>query len=407
MCSALALLAACGGEGQAEPGRAASASSAPAPRALAAADPAAQANALMDYGEQHYPAYFPQPAPTQAFDVYLYRYYPGTGLYLGVAASHVYVMGGTFGSVPVDVGLVSDFIPLDATPPTVSRQPASVAVRVPDPATFTVAAGGSPAPTHQWQRSDDGGTSWVDIAGATAPELTTSATTLNDSGALFRVRVQNPAGTVFSSWATLTATPVGHVVSLVDSGITSSQCFAAGSDALVDCNSAAARALNPTQDGMIGRDVTDPDNSDGRLGFSYQAVAGGCVKDRLTGLTWEVKTAFVGGLRDQDAQFTNFGDGRPGDASAYVAAVNATRLCGYADWRIPSVDELQSIVDYSTRVAGRVPIDTDWFPNTPWGQYITSSAMAADPSADWDVFLLDGAVRSGLRSVPRYLRLVR
>lgn len=402
------MVAACGGgqtDGQlgTPPGR----SDAPSPRPLAASDSTALANALMNYGEQHFPAYFPTSAPTQSYDIYLYRYYPATGLYLGVANAHVYVMGGAFGSVPLDVGRVSDYIAADATAPAVTRQPASTTVKVGEPASFSLAATGVPAPTLQWQRSDDGGGTWVDLAGATSPEFTTPAAALGDSGTRFRARLTNTAASVFSATATMSVTSVGSVVALVDTGVEPGQCFAAGSDALVDCNGAAARALNPSQDGMTGRDQTHPDGGDGRLGFSYQAIAGGCVRDKLTGLTWEVKTASIGGLRDQNRQFTNFGDGRPDDSSAYVAAVNAVALCGYADWRVPTADELQSIVDYSTRVAGRVPIDTDWFPNTPWGQYITSSAKFGDPASDWNVFLLDGAVRAGVRSVPRYLRLVR
>jgi hypothetical protein len=78
---------------------------------------------------------------------------------------------------------------------------------------------------------------------------------------------------------------------LNDTGITSSQCYGADSDTLISCTSPAAINLSNQQDGMVGRDVNNPDNSDGKLGFSYSRVGNyaltECVKDNITGLMWE------------------------------------------------------------------------------------------------------------------------
>lgn len=94
-----------------------------------------------------------------------------------------------------------------ALPPTITASPASVAVVEPATATFTVTALGSPPFTYQWQRSGDGGVSWVDIAGATARSHTTGATGVAaDNGARFRVIVRNPDGPSTSAVATLTVT---------------------------------------------------------------------------------------------------------------------------------------------------------------------------------------------------------
>lgn len=104
-------LAACGGG--ASPDRLAAAS----PSLHALADNSS-ATALLDWAEAHYASYFPSHRANQVLAPYTYRFYPETGIYLGVADGKVYVMGGSFGNQPLYVGLVSDFLP--ATP---SRPP--------------------------------------------------------------------------------------------------------------------------------------------------------------------------------------------------------------------------------------------------------------------------------------------
>ena len=87
------------------------------------------------------------------------------------------------------------------------------------------------------------------------------------------------------------ATNVSATGKLNDTGQTASQCYRAGSDVLTNCD-ALAMSLNNAQDSMVGRDanVSTNSNSDGKLGFSFTKVSGGCVQDNVTGLTWEVKT---------------------------------------------------------------------------------------------------------------------
>ena len=123
---------------------------------------------------------------------------------------------GAWEAVPgasVDAGFVTaevtgfSWFAYAALPPTITTSPASVAVVEPASATFNVSALGSPPFTYQWQRSGDGGVSWVDIAGATARSHTTGATSVaGDDGARFRVVVSNPDGPSTSAVATLTVT---------------------------------------------------------------------------------------------------------------------------------------------------------------------------------------------------------
>jgi Protein of unknown function (DUF1566)/Repeat of unknown function (DUF5648) len=169
---------------------------------------------------------------------------------------------------------------------------------------------------------------------------------------------------------------------LNDTGITSSQCYQAGSSVLVSCTSAAAIALNSKQDGMVGRDITSPNSSDGKLGFSFSNVGNypltDCVKDNVTGLMWEGNptTGFRVGF-----EFTNFGDERSNDASVYAAYVNdGAGLCGYTDWRMPSIDELMSLIDYSvpSYTSNLNPqIDTNWFPNMGYIDHWSSTPLVS------------------------------
>ncbi|HMQ85228.1 MAG TPA: PQQ-dependent sugar dehydrogenase, partial [Saprospiraceae bacterium] len=84
--------------------------------------------------------------------------------------------------------------------PFVSSQPQSLLLPVGEDAHFTVTASGAPELMYQWQK--DG----ADIPGANAAELMYPSVGLADDGSLFRCRVQNAEGTVFSELATLSVT---------------------------------------------------------------------------------------------------------------------------------------------------------------------------------------------------------
>lgn len=202
--------------------------------------------------------------------------------------------------------------------------------------------------------------------------------------------------------------------SLNDTGSQASQCFQAGSDVRVVCTDVSATSLSSAQDGMTGRDANPATNSgtDGKLGFSFTSVQGGCVLDNVTALMWEVKTT-DGALRDWRTQFTAYGDARVGSALAYAAAVNATSLCGYSDWRVPTIREQQSIVDYG---AESPAIDRDWFPNTQvdlyWSPPISNgypmilSLQTGETSYASNSNPIYGDPNSGA-ATPNYVRLVR
>jgi hypothetical protein len=86
----------------------------------------------------------------------------------------------------------------------ISTQPSSQTLAVGQTATFTAAAVSTTAATVQWQRSINSGSTWADIAGATATSYTTPAFTSGDNGNLYRAVFTNSLGTMTSTSASLT-----------------------------------------------------------------------------------------------------------------------------------------------------------------------------------------------------------
>jgi hypothetical protein len=98
---------------------------------------------------------------------------------------------------------------------------------------------------------------------------------------------------------------------------------------------------------------------------------------------------------EAEATYTNFGDGRKGDASELVATVNAdpAQNLGHSDWRLPTIDELKTLMG----TADAPKTDVYWS-SSP---YVGSSAGA------WIVDFVNGDVSSYYRSYNDHVRLVR
>lgn len=179
--------------------------------AALASPPSLDVTALFDWAERTYPEYFPSQQSNRTSPPWVYRYYPESGNYVGVSGTTVAVLGPMTDGVIHTVGQVADFAcqvrPTTCSPPSISAQPASVSVTAPAAAVFTVAAGGSPAPSYQWQVSSDG-SSYTNIEGAKSPSYSLATTALADHGKRFRVVIANAAGSATSSAATLSVYPV-------------------------------------------------------------------------------------------------------------------------------------------------------------------------------------------------------
>lgn len=145
---------------------------------------------------------------------------------------------------------------------------------------------------------------------------------------------------------------------LPHTGVTATQCYQAGSDTLVACSSSGALALNPQQDGH--RTAIHP------MGYALRSTLYGeipvtfnvtdCVRDQVTGLHWEGKTA------SGDRAGTNGYLGGAAVSSGYVSLVNTSQLCAFNDWRMPNAEELHGLVSYG---ATTLPtLNQFWFPNS-------------------------------------------
>jgi alpha-tubulin suppressor-like RCC1 family protein len=118
------------------------------------------------------------------------------------------IPGATIGAGTATAQVTSfSFFLLGNLPPVITQQPQDASVVEGQTASFSVTALGTPPFAYQWQRSDDGGATFADIAGATAASYSTPATTIAaDHGDRYRVIVSNLEGATTSAAATLTVT---------------------------------------------------------------------------------------------------------------------------------------------------------------------------------------------------------
>lgn len=149
-----------------------------------------------------------------------------------------------------------------------------------------------------------------------------------------------------------------------------------------------------------------------------------CVKDRRTGFVWEVKSSDES-LRDRRWTYTWYEPTQVGghsytgkanggkclggnacDTQAYVAAINAEKLCGYSDWRLPRIFELHTLLNRKDNCPGTC-IDPQYFPNTAKGGYWSSSPFKGYICYAWGVDFKLGSASGAYKNTPLFIRLVR
>lgn len=161
--------------------------------------------------------------------------------------------------------------------------------------------------------------------------------------------------------------------------------------------------LNKVGGGAAGFDFTKLDDN----GDDLPSTAAGwsCVRDNHTGLIWETKVDDDDGdhFRHFEHRYTWYNStgendgghpGREGDTDTcndtlngqncntenFVSAVNGAELCGASDWRMPSREEMRSIVHYGR--SDSPAMDEEYFPNTE-SVYWSASSLANLPDHAW------------------------
>ena len=144
-----------------------------------------------------------------------------------------------------------------------------------------------------------------------------------------------------------------------------------------------------------------------------------CVLDNKSSLVWEVKsenegiqyalntyTWFDGVSGRENGTFSkNCYWGKSCNTQSYIEDINKAELCTYSDWRLPTRDELKSIVDYYGD--SDILIDSLLFPNTQMDTYWTSMSAKDNPSLAYEIpFFFGGSVVRD-KTIDTFVRLVR
>jgi len=131
----------------------------------------------------------------------------------------------------------------------------------------------------------------------------------------------------------------------------------------------------------------------------------GTASDRLAGLTWELK------CRDADcADRHSVLATLPWQAAAaeWVSRLNAERFAGHDDWRLPTLEELRTLLAAVPPCAAE-PCPTAAWPRTqtaPAG-YWSSTTFSVDKGRAWAVSFRDGDVYTAAKGDALHVRAVR
>ena len=215
--------------------------------------------------------------------------------------------------------------------------------------------------------------------------------------------------------------------------------------------SAEQQLAFPGQDGQRGRDIIAANDladkaGRGEQGFDFtrlnalgdevdaNSTAWSCVRDNVSGLVWEVKSPVGSGdLHSSSHTYSWYLAENEDDpsglqnnvlascslnecnTSAYVDAVNQQGLCNFNDWRLPTHQELLSLVHFGHDAAPM--IDAEYFPHTTAGLgspvwYWTNQSSADGAAGEisntaWAVDFTSGNDNFLSKATPVRIRLVR
>ena len=156
----------------------------------------------------------------------------------------------------------------------------------------------------------------------------------------------------------------------------------------------------------FGRDTNVLTNSalDGARGFAFEQKPAtstpGCIHDKVTGLNWQHLDTASG-----TKNFAALG--------AYVTSVNANGPCGRTNWRVPTVNELVSLMDASQPANTSQPVsvwqnaDRTGAVDAMTGQYWSRESNATASNDAWVIDTDTGAISFDAKTNLKNVRLVQ
>jgi hypothetical protein len=137
------------------------------------------------------------------------------------------------------------------------------------------------------------------------------------------------------------------------------------------------------------------------------------VVDNLTGLEWQ-RTTNDGGIRDKDDTYTwstILGAGGDGTAfTSFLATLNTSPcFAGHCDWRMPTIDELFTIVNQGFQCFTSPCLDQGVFgPTNPTSYWsVTPDVHQLGDAVGWYIFFHDSLVIVDLKTNAHAVRAVR
>jgi hypothetical protein len=127
----------------------------------------------------------------------------------------------------------------------------------------------------------------------------------------------------------------------------------------------------------------------------YTIPTPGAVYDTKTKLTW---------TQMDFGPYTWGSASTPGTAQNYCATLTAPLGTG---WRLPTIGELGTLVDYSQANGDLALIDPTFFPNTALEIHWSSTLAAWDSTSPWGVDFKDGDTISWGATIPSFVFCVR
>jgi formylglycine-generating enzyme required for sulfatase activity len=130
-------------------------------------------------------------------------------------------------------------------------------------------------------------------------------------------------------------------------------------------------------------------SADANAPLGRYTTSGGTVYDTKTKLTWQ-----------QAAPATTYAWA---DAKTYCASATVSSALGGSGWRLPTVKELQTLVDYTTTSA---PVIDPTFQG-PAAYFRSSSPVAGSPANAWGIDFTAGYIALAGVTDMAYVRCVR